>query len=211
MLTKREERILKVIVGEYVSTAMPVGSESIAHKHELGVSPATIRNDMACLEEEGYITHPHTSAGRIPSDKGYRYYVESLMEEMELPPPEQRTIRHLFHQVETDMEEWVQLAAAILSRVARNLALVTFPKASLSRLRHMELVTIQEFLALLIVVLKEAKLKKQILPLDQATSQEGLSMIANKLNAAFEGMTSWQIAAKRLELSPLEGGRPATV
>jgi len=204
MLTEREERILKIIVGEFISTAMPVGSENVARKHELGISPATIRNEMASLEEGGYITHPHTSAGRIPSDKGYRYYVEALMEEMELPPAEQRTIRHLFHQVETDMEEGVQLAAAILSRVVRNLALVTFPKAALSRLRHTELVLIQEFLALLIVVLHEAKLKKQIVPLDQTASQEELSTIANKLNAAFEGMSSWQIAAKRLELSPLE-------
>lgn len=204
MLTVREEHILRIIVGEYIYTATPVGSGSIARRHELGISPATIRNEMACLEEDGYITHPHTSAGRIPSDKGYRYYVESLMEEMELPLAEQRTIRHLFHQVETDMEEWVQLAASILARVVRNLALVTFPKAALSRLRHMELVTIQELLALLIVVLQDAKVKKQILPLAQAASQEELSMIANRLNAAFEGMTSSQIAAKRLELSPLE-------
>ncbi len=204
MLTEREERILKIIVGEFISTAMPVGSENIARKHELRISPATVRNDMASLEEEGYITHPHTSAGRIPSDKGYRYYVEELMEEMELPLSEQRTIRHLFHQVETDMEEWIQLAASILARVVRNLALVTFPKASLSRLKHIELVTIQEFLALLIVVLQEAKLKKQILPLEQAASQEELSTIANKLTAAFESMTSQEIAATRLELPPLE-------
>jgi len=204
MLTKREERILKIIVGEYISSAMPVASESIARKHELGVSPATIRNDMAYLEEEGYITHPHTSAGRIPADKGYRYYVESLMEEMELALAERNTIRHLFHQVETDMEEWVQLAAALLSRIVRNLALVTFPKASLSRLRHMELVALQEFLALLVIVLQEAKLKRQILPLEQPISQDELSVIANRLNAAFEGMTSGEIAAKRLELSPLE-------
>ncbi len=204
MLTKREERVLKIIVGEYISSAMPVASEGIARKHELGVSPATIRNDMAYLEEEGYITHPHTSAGRIPADKGYRYYVESLMEEMELALAERNTIRHLFHQVETDMEEWVQLAAALLSRIVRNLALVTFPKASLARLRHMELVALHEFLALLVIVLQEAKLKRQILPLEQATSQDELSMIANKLNAAFEGMTSGQIAAKRLELPPLE-------
>lgn len=204
MLTERKERILKIIVGEYVSTATPVGSESIARKHELGVSPATIRNDMAYLEEEGYIAHPHPSAGRIPSDKGYRYYVDSLIEGVELPLFEQRTIRHQFHQVETDLEEWVQLAAATLARMVQNVALVTFPKATLSRFRRMELVAIQEFLALLIVVLQEAKIKKQMLPLDEALSQEELSAIANKLNAAFEGLSGWQITAKRLELSAME-------
>ena len=204
MLTERKGRVLKIIIGEYVSTATPVGSENIARKHGLGVSPATIRNDMAYLEEEGYITHPHPSAGRIPSDKGYRYYVDSLMEGMELPLVEQRTIRHQFHQVETDLEEWVQLAAATLASMVQNVALVTFPKAALSRFRRMELVAIQEFLALLIVILQEAKLKKQMLPLDEAVSQEELSVIANRLNAAFDGLTGWQIATKRLELSPVE-------
>ena len=98
MLTQRRARILEIIIGEYVTTAVPVGSAAIVRRHGLGVSAATIRNEMARLEEEGYITHPYTSAGRVPSDKGYRYYVERLMEEEELPWELRETIRHQFHQ-----------------------------------------------------------------------------------------------------------------
>src|SRR3972149_1747606 len=110
MLTKRMEDILRIVVGDYVSTAVPVGSESIALRYRLGVSPATIRHEMGHLEEDGYITHPHTSAGRIPADKGYRYFVEVLMEEEELGSDEERRIRHQFHKVEMEWEEWARAA-----------------------------------------------------------------------------------------------------
>ena len=99
MLSARTETILKYIVGQYIAKAVPVPSQSIANDSELGVSPATIRNEMARLEQEGYIIRAHPSAGSIPSDKGYRYYVESLKELM-LSPSEQRLMSHLFHQVE---------------------------------------------------------------------------------------------------------------
>ena len=99
MLTERRARILQLIIREYVDSAVPVGSETLARKYGLRVSPATIRHEMVGLEDEGYLMQPHTSAGRIPSDMGYRYYVESLMEEEELPDEIQRTIRHQFYQL----------------------------------------------------------------------------------------------------------------
>ena len=105
MLSERRENILRIIVGEYISRASPVGSGAIARRHGLGVSPATIRNDMAQLEDEGYILRRHTSGGGIPSDKGYRYYVEWLVGESEIPVQEQRMISHLFHQVERELEQ----------------------------------------------------------------------------------------------------------
>lgn len=204
MLTQRKEDILRIIIGEHVATAMPVASENIARKHLLGVSAATIRNEMVGLEEEGYINQPYHSAGRIPSDKGYRYYIESLMEDAELPLAEQHLIRHQFHQVENDIEEWIRLAATALSHMVQNVAIVTWPKPIQSCFRHLELISLQEFLALLILVLKEAKLKQQMLTLIEAASQVELSAIANKLNAAYLGLTAPEIWGKGLKLSPLE-------
>src|SRR5262245_29369441 len=127
MLSERQSALLKLIVGEYVSTASPVGSKAIADKYHLGYSSATIRNDMADLEGAGYITHPHTSAGRVPSDLGYRYYVETIAADQALPDAIQRTIRHQFHQVEMEIEEWARLAASVLARVVQNATLVTLP------------------------------------------------------------------------------------
>src|SRR3990172_8614988 len=112
MLTERRASLLSFIIQDYVDTALPVGSEYVVRRHRMPFSSATVRLEMARLEEDGYITHPHTSAGRIPSDKGYRYYVETLMEEEKLASEQQETIRHQFHQAERALEEWFQLAAA---------------------------------------------------------------------------------------------------
>src|SRR3989304_10050179 len=122
MLTERRARILQLIIREYVDSAVPVGSETLVRRHGLRVSPATIRHEMVSLEDEGYLMQPHTSAGRIPSDKGYRYYVESLMEEEGLPDEIQRTIRHQFYQVGGSLEEWARLGAAAIARWGGDLA-----------------------------------------------------------------------------------------
>ena len=161
-LTPRREAVLKIIVGEYIATAVPVASDSIFRSHPLGVSPATIRNDMAYLEGDGYIARPHTSAGSEPTDKGYRYYVESLAKEVELSREEQYRIRKLFREVEEEFERWLKLAAAIVARLVRNAALVTFPKPRQCRFKHLELVALREFVALVVLVLSEAILKRQL-------------------------------------------------
>ena len=204
MLSERLESILRIIVGEYIFQGNPVASETIARGHGLGVSSATVRNEVARLEEEGYIVRPHPSAGGIPSDKGYRYYVESLAEETALPMEERLMISHLFHQVEREQEQWTRLAAALLARMVRNLAIVTTAKAFESRLKRLELVAVQDFLALLILLLRETRLKQQLITFDEAISQEELTIVSNKLNAAFGGLTRSQIMAQRLELSPAE-------
>jgi len=204
MLTKRRSDILKIIVGEYISTGLPVSSHTVARRG-VGVSPATIRNEMVELEEEGYLCQPHTSAGRIPSDEGYRHYIESIMGEVQLSLAEQRLIRHQFHQVESEVEEWIRLAAAILSRTVRNVAIVTLPKPCKSRLKHLDLVSLQKFLVLLVLVLREAKLKQQVLALEEAVSQEELSVSARRLSSACAGLTCSEISNKDLGLSPLEG------
>ena len=203
-LTARREAVLKAIVGEYIATALPVPSETIVQKYKLDISPATVRNEMVVLEKEGYISRPHTSAGGVPLDRGYRYYVESLLETRELPAKERLLIQHLFHQVESHLEEWTKVAAAISSRMASNAALATIPKAPQCRFKHMELVALHEFVALLVLVLQEARLKQQLLALDAAYSQEQLWAAANHLNSTYGGLTSRQVAMLKVELSPLE-------
>lgn len=203
-LTQRREAILKIIVSEYITTAVPVASETIFRNYPLGVSPATIRNDMAYLEDEGYVIRPHTSSGSVPLDKGYRHYVESLTKEAELPLEEQYRIKKLFQEVEEEFERWLKLAATVAARLVRNAALVTFPKSTQCRFRHLELVASQEFAAIMVLMLSEAIIKRQLLSFGEPVTQERLTTMADKLNAAYLGLTSPEILAKELELTPEE-------
>ena len=203
MLSPRAGTILKSIVGQYIVKGMPISSQSITTDYELGVSPATIRNEMAHLEQEGYIIRPHPSAGSIPSDKGYRYYVETLTD-IELPLTEQRLISHLFHQVEKELEEWLRLAAALTARLVQNVAVVTMPKPANCHFKHIELVALQDSLALVVLVLHGARVKQQLIIFDQVITQSELTATANKLNAAYSGLTRPQILAKATGLSTAE-------
>jgi len=158
---------------------------------------------MANLEQEGYIKRQHHSAGSIPLDKGYRYYVESLGE-IELPLTEQRMISHLFHQVEGELEEWLRLTAKLIAQLAQNMAIVTLPKLVNCRFQYLELVALQDSLALIVLVLRGARIKQQLITFDQAMPQPELTTIANKLNTTYSGLTCSQILAKGIELSPVE-------
>ena len=142
MLPPRTETILKSIVGQYIIRATPVPSQSLVRDYGLGVSSATIRNEMAFLEQEGYISRPHPSAGGIPLDKGYRCYVDSLSE-VQIPLTEQRLVSHLFHQVERELDEWLNLAASLISQMVHNAAVVTTPRQTACRLKHLELLYLQ--------------------------------------------------------------------
>jgi heat-inducible transcriptional repressor len=158
---------------------------------------------MAYLEHEGYITRPHPSAGSIPLDKGYRYYVESL-NNIELPSAEQRLISHLFHQVETELEEWLSLAATLIAQLVQNVAMVTTPKSAGCQFKHVELVALQDSLVLIVLVLCGARVKQQLITFDQIIFQPQLMTIANKLNDTYFGLTSPQLLAKDTGLSPTE-------
>ena len=134
MLTERSARILGFVVDEYVNSGQPVGSNTVASKYGLSVSPATVRNEMVRLEEKGYIAQPHISAGLVPSDKGYRYYVETLMVEEEPPMVVRKTIRHQFHQAAQELEQWARLAATILARQVESLdVLATLDNRNLTK------------------------------------------------------------------------------
>jgi heat-inducible transcriptional repressor len=203
VLSPRTETILKSIVEQYIARPVPVPSQSIPVHCQLDVSPATIRNEMAYLEDEGFISRPHTSAGAIPSDKGYRYYVGSLMD-LTLPVVEQRLITHLFHQVERELEEWLRLAAAVVARMVQNVAVVSRPKLAGCRLKHLELVALRDSLALVIIVLHGARVKQQLITFDQVITQPELSTIATKFNDAYQDLSLPQIQSKVISLSSVE-------
>jgi heat-inducible transcriptional repressor len=204
-LRERRETVLRVIIEDYITRAAPVASSAIVEKYGLKVSPATIRNDMAYLEREGYVAHPHRSAGSIPTDRAYRYYVELIGEEIELP----RIERHLLHQIsqeaKEELEQWLKTVAALLARLVHNLVIITSPKAVRCRVKHLDLVALQDFMALLIVVLYEAKVRRQVLSFGRKVNQEELTRLANKLTSTYGGMTSTEILAKKEGLSSEEG------
>ncbi len=193
MLTERRSALLNLIIDEYVSTALPVGSQYVVRKHHVPYSPATVRLEMARLEEEGYIVQPHTSAGRVPSDKGYRYYVESLMEEETLGLDEREMIRHQFHQTERAMEQWFQLAAAVLAHSVSNFAVVTSPRSRETRLRHVQLVPLQEASALCVVVLNEARIRQQVLAFREPIDETALLLAAGRLNELYAGLSAAEL------------------
>jgi len=204
MITHRQANILRIIVEEYISKGIAVGSDTVSHIG-LTASSATIRNEMCALEEEGYLFQPHTSAGRVPSIKGYRWYIDEIMDEVQLPPPEQRMISHQFHQVEKEVDEWIRLAATILSRMLNNVAIVTLPKAGESHLKHIELVPLHEREVLVIVILKEGKLLRNVIVLDEPISQENLDECAQNLKERYNGLAFSQIVnAANADMPELE-------
>jgi heat-inducible transcriptional repressor len=142
-LTARQEMILELIIREFVATAEPVGSKRLVEVYGLDVSPATVRNEMKRLEQLGYLTHPHTSAGRVPTHHGYRYFVQHLLSETNLPTTVRRTIRHQFFQVQAEMDQWMQLSASVLARTARSAAITTAPRADHTHFKHLELISLQ--------------------------------------------------------------------
>jgi heat-inducible transcriptional repressor len=202
-LTDRQQQILAFVVREYVENAQPVGSETL-RRHGMKVSSATIRNELAELEEAGYLTHPHTSAGRVPTEKGYRYFVESLMEDFELPAVDQRMIRHQFHQVTLDIDQWMRLSAAVLAHASHSAALVTAPQSTRCRFKHVQLVSINDQVALLVLVLQEGTIKQQMLALSEPVTQGELTRISNRLNDHFGGLNVEQIRSTALQLAAFE-------
>ncbi len=195
-LDARSQAILRAVIEEYVVTATPVGSLALVARYGLGVSSATVRGVLADLEAAGLLTHPHTSAGRIPTDAGYRFYVETLADSLPIPPVEQLMIRHQFGQVEYASEHWFRLAATTLASVTGSAGLATAAKPSAARVRRIDLVGLQDRLASLILVLREGTIKQQLITLDRPADQADLSRVANRLNAELVDRTASQIEAR---------------
>lgn len=206
MLTPRQETILRLIVDVYISTAVPISSEKVVQSHDLRLSPATIRKEVAALEESGYITRPHSSAGSVPLDKAYRFYVEPLVaaETDRIPARTRNSIRKKLNQVQRDVDEWTSVAAAILSRLVGNMAIATFPKAKESRVRHLELVPLQDLSPILIVVLEHARVRRQLLSLNQPVGPSELEVSTNRIKGQALGLTEGEIESQVVTRTPLE-------
>ncbi len=203
MLSPRMAAVLNSITRQYITRAVPVASASVVDDCGLEVSSATVRNDMARLEEAGYIIRPHHAAGSIPSDKGYRYYVNTLGG-IELPVVEQRLISHLFHQVEQELEQWLSLAVTLIAQRVQNVAVVTRPRLPACQFKHLELVALQDYLALVILILRGAKVRQKLMSSDRAMSQPELTAMANELNEAYSGLSAYEIMATGKELAATE-------
>lgn len=185
MLTERQERLLAMVVRNYIETGKPAGSKALVEDFGLDFSSATVRNDLAVLGELGYVTQLHTSAGRIPTERGYRYFVQKLLGEFHLPLHERQMIRHQFHQARLDMDQWIRLSAAILARTSRSASFVTAPIARANRFKHLQLIATQGRLVLMVVVLFGGEVKQQMLTLAEPLPQARLSAAADRLNTLY--------------------------
>jgi heat-inducible transcriptional repressor len=203
-LSDRQEMILGLIIREYIDTAVPVSSKALVDKYHLSVSSATVRNEMVALTEQGYLRQPHTSAGREPTEAGYRYFVQRIAGENELPLAERRTISHQFYQAPRDIDEWMRLAASVLAQHARGASLVTAPRQLMARFKHLELVSTQGRMVLLVLVLSGGELRQQMLTLAEPQTQESLSEAARRINAVCKGLSSDGVLAQSAALPTLE-------
>lgn len=200
-LDPRSQQILRAVIEEYVTTAEPVGSQTLVERYRLGVSSATVRNVMAELELAGFLNHPHTSAGRVPTDLGYRLYVESIAPQMQIAPVERLMIRHQFGQVEFASEQWFRLAAATIAATTHAAGIATPAKPRSCRLRHVDLVATAPQTASLVVVLAEGSVKQELVPLAEPYEQHDLDDISRLVNAELGGLSARQVANRIGQLS----------
>ena len=194
-LTDRQKTLLLLIIRDYIDTAQPVGSKRLVEHYHLELSPATIRNEMGALTEMGYLRQPHTSAGRVPSEDGYRYFVSQMMHNVELPEAVQHTIAHQFHQSRADMDQWMTLAASILANQSQSVSMITAPHAEQARYKHVELISTQGRQVLMVLVMVGGEVSQQILTLAEPVTQERLSQTAARLNGLLAGLAVDGIAA----------------
>ena len=183
MLTQRRADILNLVVDEYIDTATPVSSKALVDRHNLRFSSATVRSELAHLEADGFITQPYTSAGRVPSNVGYRFYVERLMSEEPIGREERRTIEHQFHQAAPGYDDWLQLASSILASAVGNVAVVSRPQQAVPRLRHAQLVELRPGAALMIAVMDDGSIRERIVQVPEVETQAGLTERADAINA----------------------------
>ena len=186
VLDDRKLAVLRAVVEDYVATRDPVGSRALVERHGLDVSPATIRNDMAVLEEEGYITAPHTSAGRIPTDKGYRLFVDRLSRIKPLSPAERRAIDR-FMDGALDLEDMVRRTVRLLAQLTRQVAVVQYPSLTRSTVQHVELVSVAPGRMLLVLITSNGRVEQRIVDVPEGLSEDLVGRLRSALNSAVVG------------------------
>ena len=194
-LTERQKTLLLLIIRDYIESAQPVGSKRLAEHYHINLSSATIRNEMAALTEMGYLRQPHTSAGRVPSEEGYRYFVSQMMNQAELPASIQATISHQFFQARQGVDQWMTLAASVLAHQSQGVSVVTAPHAETAKYKHVELISTQGRQVLMVLVMAGGEVSQQILTLAEPVSQDRLSQTAARLNGLLAGLAVDAIAA----------------
>ncbi len=199
MLDDRKLEVLRAVVEDFVSTNEPVGSKSLAERHSLGVSPATVRNDMAALEDEGFITHPHTSAGRIPTDKGYRLFVDKLSSVKPLSAAEKRAIQS-FLEGAVDLDDVVRRSVRLLAQLTRQVAVVQYPSLSRSAVRHLEIVHLAPNRLLLVTIMDTGRVEQRVLELPGVISDEEVAQLRQAFGARLHGARLVDVPAALADL-----------
>ncbi len=207
-LDKRKAFILATVVYEYVATAEPVGSNTLTQKYNLGVSSATIRNEMAELEAGGYLVQPHTSAGRIPSDAGYRTYVDQLMRPEALPSEEQRRIHEEFRAASRELDGVIEQTTRLLGQLSRNVAFVVAPARDTQTFRHVQLIWLSDTGGLAIVVTSLGVVVQHAFE-HPGVEADDLTRLSNRLNVAFGGRALREIASADIAATVAEARLPA--
>ena len=201
-LDARQQSLLGAVIEEYVATAIPVGSMTLVERYPLGVSSATVRNILAELEAAGYLTHPHTSAGRIPTDAGYRYYVEAIIDAVPLPAVDQLLIRHQFGQLEHANQQWFRLAATTIASATHAAGLATPAKTRSARIRRIDLVSLGERLSSLIVVLHDGTIRQVLISMDESVGESDLATVALRIDEVAAGRTAAELERRLSRLVP---------
>jgi len=199
-LDARQQGLLRAVIEEFVATAAPVGSQTLVDRYPLGVSSATVRNILAELEAAGFLTHPHTSAGRIPTDAGYRYYVESIIDAVPLPPVDQLLIRHQFGQLEHANQQWFRLAATTIASATHAAGLATPAKTRTARIRRIDLVSIAEHVTSLIVVLHDGTIRQVLVSVGDGIDEARLAAAASRLDDLAAGRTATELERRLARL-----------
>ncbi len=192
-MDERKKKILQAIIDDYIDTAEPIGSRTIARKHELGLSSATIRNEMADLEEMGYLAQPHTSAGRVPSDKGYRMYVDQLMQVYDLQQDEIEKIKSAMELRINELSQLIRQASAVLSRFTKYTSMVVTPQMKSSTIKALQVVPIEAGKAMIIVVTNAGIVRNNLVKVSEQVQPDTLIMVSNALNSKLNGLTIGQV------------------
>ena len=211
MQEERRLAVLRAIVEDYVATEEPVGSKALVERHGLGVSPATVRNDMAALEDEGYITQPHTSAGRVPTDKGYRLFVDRLTTVKPMSAAEKRAIS-TFLDGAVDLDDVVSRSVRVLSQLTRQVAMVQYPTLSRSTVRHIELVALAPSRLLVVLILSTGRVEQRVVELGADLTDLSLAELRARLNRAATGeVIAEAVTALRACVPAVDGAATQTV
>ena len=195
-LSKRQENLLGLLIRSYTDDGNPVGSKTLVVRYGLAVSSATVRNELAALNDLGFLMQPHTSGGRIPTEMGYRYFVQRLLGEYDLPSFEKQMIQHQFHQARLEITQWLRLATAILARTSNGASFVTSPRPRFNRYKHVQLISTQGRIVLMVLVLYGGEVSQQMLQLTDSIPQMRLTQAAERLNMMYDGMNADQVGLK---------------